>query len=454
MATFLLHFLLVGVSFSSVMATNDPVSPDSSEHSNNIPTPPPGADAADRDLYCQTDVPVPPEQIPWFCLCTQCQNTRGPRGSFGDRGLPGSPGSPGRRGMIGLRGPPGFVGPQGPKGHKGDEGDKGGRGVLGPAGPNGDRGFKGEKGERGLEGRLGGPGPKGDDAVCPDNCESSQGPPGSPGMLGPPGFRGLPGTAGPLGLKGVKGDVGGLGRAGVSGSVGAKGEPGPQGECNCTDGVEGGPGQSGDKGDRGDEGQRGPAGQHGPRGGEGDVGAVGIRGPPGPCMPAIQSAFSVELTTSFPPPNAPVVFSRAVFNVQQHYDLTTGVYTAPVNGTYVFSYHLTVYDRVLAVGLFRNFVPVVKTKETKVLGSVSHSVVLHLVRGDRLWVQVKNRSTNGMYAGAETSSTFSGFLLHPDSCDLALLRSPIPPTKEPEGGYSWDAKSGSGEPTASPGGSD
>ncbi|XP_054454648.1 otolin-1 [Anoplopoma fimbria] len=412
----------------------------------NVTEPPVGA----LESYCRMllEVPVPPDQIPWFCLCTQCQSTQGPKGDPGDRGLPGRPGSPGKRGMLGFRGPPGFVGKQGVKGQKGDQGEKGDRGLQGFVGPKGDRGFKGDKGERGLEGRLGDQGPKGDDGVCPEACESSQGTPGYPGLPGPAGPRGLAGTQGPPGLSGLKGDMGDMGLPGAPGSVGGKGDPGPQGDCNCTDGENGSPGQMGDKGDKGDQGQMGLAGQIGPQGDKGDMGYMGMMGPPGPCMPSIQSAFAAGLTSSYPPPNAPVVFSHVLYNIQESYDASTGLYTAPIDGTYVFSYHLTVHQRVLKVGLFHNFAPVIKTTDPKVLGTTSHTVVLHLDRGDRVWIQVKDVITNGMYAGAESSSTFSGFLLHPDTCEMAFLRSPMPMMSTLEGRYTW----ATAQPPTSPAG--
>lgn len=289
-----------------------------------------------------------------------------------------------------------------------------------------------------MEGRQGDQGPKGDDGVCQNNCESIQAPPGPPGLPGSVGPQGLPGTQGLLGPKGVKGDNGEVGQPGVPGFVGMKGEPGPRGECNCTDGVNGSPGQKGDKGNKGDEGKVGPEGKRGPQGDKGNMGDMGMMGPPGPCMPIIQSAFAVGLKTSFPPPNAPVVFATVFYNFQWSYDPDTGLYTAPVNGTYVFSYHLTVYDRVLKVGLFHNFMPIVKTTETKMLGTTSHSAILHLTRGDRVWIQVKDEITNGMYAGTEASSTFSGFLLNTDTCEEPSLRSPMPIMMVPDGGYRWD----------------
>lgn len=232
--------------------------------------------------------------------------------------------------------------------------------------------------------------------------------------------------------------MGDQGPPGLPGLMGDKGEQGPIRDCNCTDQVDGAPGKKGQKGEKGEQGPMGTTGEGGPQGEKGAMGAEGIMGPPGPCMPSIQSAFAAGLTSSYPPPNAPVVFSHTFHNIQQSYDPHSGIYTAPVNGTYVFSYHLTVHERVLKVGLFHNFVPVVKTGETEVLGTTSHSVVLHLVCGDQVWIQVKDSVTNGMYAGSESSSTFSGFLLYPDRCDVPTFQGPLPPMVPPEGGYSWD----------------
>lgn len=57
-------------------------------HNQDNSTVPP---AGSLEAYCQMllQVPVPSEQIPWFCLCPHCQNNQGPKGERGDRGLPG-----------------------------------------------------------------------------------------------------------------------------------------------------------------------------------------------------------------------------------------------------------------------------------------------------------------------------------------------------------------------------
>ncbi|XP_064157503.1 collagen alpha-1(X) chain [Anguilla rostrata] len=417
------------------------------------------------DMLLGGPEPAPIESVPWYCICSHCKGTVGPKGEQGDRGLPGSPGSPGRRGFTGFHGPPGFRGRPGLKGQKGDEGEKGGLGPMGFTGPKGGRGYKGEskpekghacthkafvlrspahlccipfagdKGDPGLEGPSGEQGPQGEPGQCQEPCESIQGPAGPPGLPGVAGPRGLPGLAGALGAKGQKGDTGEIGPVGQPGAGGQKGEQGVEGACNCQDGADGINGTQGPPGPKGGKGDTGLQGEKGETGEKGDMGLKGMMGMPGPCSPAIQSAFSAALATSYPAPNLPVPFTRIYYNVLGHFD-PAGIYTAPVNGTYVFSYHLVASNKVLKVGLFHNFVPIVKTTETTNLGTASQLVVLHLNRGDRVWLQVRDTQSNGMYTSSESSSTFSGFLLHPDTCDMPMFRG-FPP--EPVTGvYSWD----------------
>ncbi|KAM9459516.1 uncharacterized protein ACWYII_011074 isoform 2-T2 [Salvelinus alpinus] len=401
-------------------------------------------DGSEPDMsYCQTllEVPVPPpmDQVPWFCVCSRCKASMGPKGDRGDRGLTGIPGSPGRRGLTGFRGHPGFVGRQGLKGQKGDENEKGERGLVGFTGTKGARGFKGDKGDQGLEGAQGEMGPRGEVGTCPASCESVQGRAGQPGIPGVAGARGLPGVAGPPGTTGSKGETGYMGSPGVPGTNGEKGELGAKGECNCTDGADGADGQQGIPGSKGVQGELGPQGAVGLNGKKGDQGDLGMMGIPGPCSPAIQSSFTAALGTIYPLPDKPVPFTQVINNRQFHFDPIMGIYRAPVNGTYVFSYHLMVFSKVLKVGLFHNFNSIVKTTEPAQLGTASHQVVLHLVMGDRVWLQVKDNISNGMYADNESRSTFSGFLLYPDSCDLPLFRD-FPPAGAPggdEGIYSW-----------------
>ena len=286
-----------------------------------------------------------------------------------------------------------------------------------------------------MAGPPGQQGVQGEDGVCPEICEAVQGPAGKPGLPGPVGPRGLPGVAGVAGAKGPKGDMGDMGGPGRPGTAGPKGDQGQEGECDCQDGANGDPGIQGPKGDKGDLGGMGPQGVQGPIGLQGDQGNMGMTGMPGPCTPLIQSSFSAALAYPYPLPNRPVPFTAVLNNMQGHYNPSMGMYMAPVNGTYVFSYHLAVYDRVLMVGLFFNFQPVVKTTESAELGTASQMVVLHMTRGDLVWLQVRDSNTNGMYTSNEASSTFSGYLLHPDSCDVPFSRDFWPMVDD--GDFSW-----------------
>lgn len=282
---------------------------------------------------------------------------------------------------------------------------------------------------------TGDPGPKGENGQCPDNCVSVQGSPGEPGLPGGMGPPGIPGLNGDPGAKGLKGDPGIPGTAGIPGTVGQKGEQGLEGRCSCQDGAKGDTGPAGSKGQKGEAGSVGTQGVPGQTGSKGDQGEMGMMGIPGPCSPAVQSAFSAALTSVLPPANMPVVFSRIIYNLQQHYNPANGIYTAPVNGTYVFSYHLVASNLILKVGLFWNFQPVVKSTELVNMGTTSQQVVLHLTEGDCVWLQVRDTSSNGMYTSSESSSTFSGFLLNPDTCDMMMGRE-FPP-RQIQGEYSW-----------------
>uniref|UniRef100_A0A3P9JKH9 C1q domain-containing protein n=1 Tax=Oryzias latipes TaxID=8090 RepID=A0A3P9JKH9_ORYLA len=224
-------------------------------------------------------------------------------------------------------------------------------------------------------GPAGSQGPQGETGTCPATCES---------IPGPPGMQGTPGPVGPRGTPGVPGSNDGL---------------------NGTDGLSGQKGSKGEKGDTGAQGIQGPIGN------KGDQGNLGLMGPPGPCSPAIQSAFSASLNQSFPPANWPVYFPNILLNMQGHFNPSMSIYTAPVNGIYVFSFNFATAQRPLKVGLFRNFYPIVRTTEVSNLATASQTVVLHLTAGDMLWIQVRDSATNGMFTDAESSSTFSGYLL-------------------------------------------
>uniref|UniRef100_A0A8C1IMR7 C1q domain-containing protein n=1 Tax=Cyprinus carpio TaxID=7962 RepID=A0A8C1IMR7_CYPCA len=198
-----------------------------------------------------------------------------------------------------------------------------------------------------------------------------------------PGEKGEPGLEGLMGEQGPKGDDGQCPETcePLPGPAGEPGLPGPAG-------ARGLPGLNGDPGPKGLKGDPGVVGEHGLPGVPGEK---GDQGPQGLC--------------------------NCKDGAQGNYNPDNGVYTAPVNGTYVFSYHLQVSSRMLKVGLFHNFEAVVRTTTPVEMNTASQQVVLSLSQGDWVWVQVKDTTTNGVYTGSEASSTFSGFLLYPDRCD-------------------------------------
>ncbi|XP_072296395.1 uncharacterized protein [Eucyclogobius newberryi] len=387
------------------------------------------------DVLLNSPIPISISEIPFFCLCSHCKATTGPKGERGDQGLTGTctphntesiynkirfSGSPGRRGLMGFRGPRGFTGALGTKGQTGDQGDKGQPGRIGLTGIKGEQGFKGDKGDFGDDGLPGPLGLQGVPGSC--LCEIVSGLPGVQGSPGPAGARGLPGTTGSKGSVGDKGDKGDTGLDGSHGLDGLKGKQGSPGPCNCTNGVNGTNGQKGLVGEKGQKGNVGVEGLQGDTGLKGELGDPGNPGFPGPCSLSVQSAFSVALAASFPEPYRPVKFTQIISNVQSHYNPAIGLYIAPANGTYAFNFHLLVKQKRLIAGLFLNFNSVFKLTELTNTRTSSAEIVLRLKAGDMVWVQVKDSTNNGMFAGEDMSSTFSGWLLSPDSCDFGGIR--------------------------------
>lgn len=289
-----------------------------------------------------------------------------------------------------------------------------------------------------MEGPAGTNGLQGEDGTCPASCQSALGLPGLQGPPGTVGVRGLPGVQGLTGPNGVEGDQGAEGESGYLGKKGQKGQQGDQGQCQCSDGAQGKDGTTGEKGAEGDTGAPGAQGLQGSSGLKGEKGEQGLAGPRGLCSPTIQSAFSACLNQSYPAENQPVPFPHVLTNQQGHFAPLQGVYTAPVNGTYVFTFHLSVATRTLKIGLFRNYYPVAKVTEGADKSTCSYSHTLQLHQDDKVWLQVKDQLTNGIYTDRENSATFSGYLLRPESCLGPSGRHLLPILPFPQHTYSWD----------------
>uniref|UniRef100_U3K230 Otolin 1 n=1 Tax=Ficedula albicollis TaxID=59894 RepID=U3K230_FICAL len=215
----------------------------------------------------------------------------------------------------------------------------------------------------------------------------------------------------PSGEAGAKGNKGSYGFPGLKGQKGAKGD-------TCDNGTKG------DKGDRGDPGEPGVGGEQGDKGEKGDTGDKGYCGEPGgrgaPRAP--RSAFSAGLARPFPPPNAPIRFERVWYDERRDYDPNTGKFNCSVAGAYVFSYHVTVRGRPARLSLVAGGRRVAKARDTlygQDVDQASFLTILKLRVGDQVWLGAA-KDWNGLYAGAEDDSVFTGFLLYPDGFEVLL----------------------------------
>lgn len=131
-------------------------------------------------------------------------------------------------------------------------------------------------------------------------------------------------------------------------------------------------------------------------------------------LKAPMSAFSAVLTRAYPDAGTPVHFNQVLYNGENHYDESSGVFNCQVPGLYYFSYHVHVNGANALVALYRNEDPVVFTYDEYnkgFLDQMSGSAVLMLQQGDRVYVQVPDEESNGIFAADNVHCAFSGFLI-------------------------------------------
>jgi collagen type X alpha len=131
-------------------------------------------------------------------------------------------------------------------------------------------------------------------------------------------------------------------------------------------------------------------------------------------MKAPMSAFSAVLTTAYPTAGQPIAFNQVLYNGENHYDAHSGVFSCQVPGLYYFSYHMHVNGANALVALYHNEEPVLFSYDEYnkgFLDQLSGSTVLQLQVHDRVFIQVPDEESNGVFAADNVHCSFSGFLI-------------------------------------------
>ncbi|KAI8490042.1 positive regulation of dendritic spine morphogenesis [Branchiostoma belcheri] len=148
--------------------------------------------------------------------------------------------------------------------------------------------------------------------------------------------------------------------------------------------------------------------------------------PPQPTPPTHRIAFSVARTTPIGPlPNDTILpFDFMFSNAGGAFDMETGIFTAPVSGTYFFSFRgqKRSAQYLMYLGLWRNGEEMAGVYEdnldplnpTPSPGNASNNLVLHLFERDQVYLMISDNAIAfstvfGKYVG------FTGFLLFPDN---------------------------------------
>jgi len=130
-------------------------------------------------------------------------------------------------------------------------------------------------------------------------------------------------------------------------------------------------------------------------------------------------AFHASLSTNIPGTTSgqTIVFNQVDTNLGGGYSGTTGVFTAPVSGTYVFSLtffmsYSSSYARYGELYIMQNNVQSIRVfvdlYSGANQGTASGTTVLSLNKGDQVYVQAGNAD---MYIVGDKLCFFSGFLL-------------------------------------------
>ncbi|XP_044199698.1 caprin-2 isoform X2 [Thunnus albacares] len=137
-----------------------------------------------------------------------------------------------------------------------------------------------------------------------------------------------------------------------------------------------------------------------------------------PLSQPLRVAFTASRTANFAPGNLdqPIVFDQLHSNLGEMYDTHIGRFTSPVNGTYVFIFHILklAINVPLYINLMRNdevMVSAYANDGAPDHETASNHAILPLFQGDQVWLRLHR---GAIYGSTWKYSTFSGFLLYQD----------------------------------------
>ncbi|XP_061921591.1 caprin-2 isoform X1 [Entelurus aequoreus] len=137
-----------------------------------------------------------------------------------------------------------------------------------------------------------------------------------------------------------------------------------------------------------------------------------------PVSQPLRVAFTASRTANYAPGNLdqPIIFDQLHTNLGEMYDSRIGRFTCPVNGTYVFIFHIL--KLAINVPLYINLMC---NEEVMVSAyandgapdheTASNHAILPLFQGDQVWLRLHR---GAIYGSTWKYSTFSGFLLYHD----------------------------------------
>uniref|UniRef100_A0A8W8J9B6 C1q domain-containing protein n=1 Tax=Magallana gigas TaxID=29159 RepID=A0A8W8J9B6_MAGGI len=113
-----------------------------------------------------------------------------------------------------------------------------------------------------------------------------------------------------------------------------------------------------------------------------------------------------------------LVFPTVIYNEGTGYNSSTGIFTAPTAGTYVFyvsvqsAWHKYIYLNIVMNGSIkvRALAWYDSGSSVRILQTGTNLVILHLQAGDRVWV--RRGGGTGYYSDSSHVTTFSGFKLY------------------------------------------